>query len=536
MKTLRTYLRAHQLPVLICLLIGILLSTALACYTTAFPVHIQKTLSTLDAQAPLAAPDAWITADGASLTLADETASALAAIGSVTKAVTLDADSAGGVRLRLTALPAETLSNAFVLTDGRMPQNETECVIVPCGAGADNLCKIGAAVRPLAENGNPLTASYSSGHTDTVILTVVGIAENAVSATAALSDMTYQALIYCADTTAWITLAQTEECLLLNAPYADTATLRQKLEAVYMDNRDRQTAVMRTEAEVALAECQQAAETAADRVTAQQIALQEVTNRCDTALLRVSEAEENLLVANNALQLEKQEFVSDMEINEYYALRQTDLIPRRNLAEESYAEKQAEIDALAETLHEAYADRDAVAKELSYAQEQLELLISEQEQADTQLAEAKARAAEITAAPWQITLRTEESGCSALLALADRESAACMVPVVLLSILTVFAIFLVFFAAGFRRSVGITFLTACIPAALLGVLSGTCILPSVRFPYVYPALAHAVSVIVFHEGSISVALPPLLVSLLVSVVTVLAAMQNGKWHVVKKIK
>ena len=161
--------------------------------------------------------------------------------------------------------------------------------------------------------------------------------------------------------------------------------------------------------------CTALAEEADNAVISHQITVQEIENRLDTANLRVAEAETNMMNAVAVLQAEQQEFVSDMEYNEYYALRQVDLIPRRDRAEEGYAKQEEVIAEMNTALQTAYDDRDATLAELHHANDILSSLQEEADRAHAELEKQQARLAQSSQAqPWMISVREQHSGYAAL--------------------------------------------------------------------------------------------------------------------------
>ncbi|MBQ7983468.1 MAG: hypothetical protein IJ302_07855 [Clostridia bacterium] len=520
MNKLRSYLNTHRTALCCVLLVVLLLGTVCAAFCVTYPGHIRATLAALDAQTPASVPDAAVytlQGDGA-LDTAD-TLGALSALGAVHSVTVCISDDADGTRLLLAA-PADGLQETpglFTLTDGRMPQNESECVVVLQDEAARALYEIGAAVRPVDGAG-------ADGH---CVLTVVGIGTNTLDTLAPLSESAWQVLVFTPSASLWGGFADAASVLLLTDGAEGTVTA-EAIRKIEDETASARNAVLQANAQDALLQLTSAAQEADNALTAQQIALQEITNRYETVLLRVAEAEANLLAANDALQKEQQEFVSDMEVNEYYAVRQVDLIPRRTLAEEGYAKKQAEIDLITASLHAAYADRNTVSAELAAAEVRLASLTAAAEAAHAALDAAEA-AGTNGAAPWQIRLRSEETAHLTMTASAHMARRSGILPSAAVLLLTWGAVFGICFFGRYTRSDVYRFTFMALPAVLLGILLGAYILPTFCFRTQFPALT-AVTLQLFDGGSAvaCVGLFVLLVLLTAGAAAAGAAVVSGK--------
>ena len=465
---------------LLLLLIPLFAAAALAMLGLVYPALIEGALDACCTSAPLGNPTVTVTADdGTSLYTDDQTLSRLSEIGTVTQITRLDTVTADGIRIRLLSA-GSAVSNAVVLTEGRMPQNDAECVIVPVGSAAGKT--VGAVIRPCGSHGEVLTDENGTP----CALTVVGIGENILSVLSPIADNDTQLLVYTTSDRPWQN-SDAVSVLYLTDCQADDPT--DAVRSVYAA-----TAQARTASRTALAGEQLqayliAADKADDAVTAQEITVQATENRLDTANLRVAEIETNMMDAIAALQAEKQQFVSDMEYNEYYALRQVDLIPRRDRAEEGYAKQESVIEQMNTDLHAAYADRDAIQTELQRAKAILAELNLASEAALAALQNQQALAAQNENPQiWHITEADVHPGYTALFAhAADIRSTAFLlcalcIGIYLVGSLTVYAV---------RRRAALSpirFWLASVLITVPAILIGGAVPARPVFAYHYPAL------------------------------------------------
>ncbi|MGM9625420.1 MAG: hypothetical protein ACI3XM_06895, partial [Eubacteriales bacterium] len=479
----RTFFVKNSLSVRILVSVCVFLLAALTAYACVFPVFAHQSLRTLDAQAPLAVPAAVITnTDGSDMLLSDEAVQALAEIGTVIRGTVGNTYTANGIRLRLYGLSRTYLSEAVMLSEGRMPQNETECIAVSCGAGGEALCEIGSAVRICGDDGEAFS-----------VMTVVGIGVNALSVCAPLTGDDRQALLYTTSDAAWADAVYAQDAIfLLTASGTEADTIADRISDVRTRTADAQQKAYRAVKEAALEQAKLRAEEAAAAVSAQEIAVQNAKNRCETALLRVSEAEGSLLAALGALETERQQFYSDMETYEYYATNQTSLIPRRDLAEESFTAQEEEIAVLTLLLDDAYAARDEADSALAGQTERLTVLRNELTDAQAALQTADSALQDIHVPEWESTLRSEEAGYAALSASAAAQRTAYLIYAAVL-LLPTLLLFLPASRMGvFTADVSSGILSAVLPVpalCLAGVICGGCILPAVGFGYRFPQCA-----------------------------------------------
>ena len=469
------------------LLIPLFAAIAMSAFALVYPGQINAGLSTLELAAPAANPEVCVmTTDGEALLLPPETMTALAAVGEITPVHCLDTDGADGTSMRLLSMDAAALARAAYLIDGRMPQNETECIVVPLDTAET---AIGAAIRPcLTDTDDPLT------------LTVVGIGENVHATLAPLTEDGTRFLVLTLPETAdaaqipvntlYLSDCKTEDPIAdVRAAYASTADARVKLQA---DN-----------ASAELKQHTEAAEEADNAILAHRITVQAIENRLDTAQLCVDELETNMMDAVAAVQAERQAFVSDMEFNEYYSLRQVDLIPRRDRAEEGFVLQEEAIEEINGQLLTAYAERDRIRAELARAQETAAQLEEAAVLAQKTLDEHRALAAQPnTAQEWSITAREDAPGHVRLTAHAAEQQTR-----MLLFAIIAFLVFTGVSVPVFARSKTswcptLRFALISGVIALPALFLGACILTRHVFGYHFPSLAASMPLQVFSPDTI----------------------------------
>lgn len=464
---------------LVLLTAAVLFITAVcAAFSAAYPKQIDAMLTAHSQTTPLANPPLCISGDAVTDVIS---ASDLAQIGTAVPAVRYHTATDDGTNLLLTAMDGNALADAFFLTDGRMPQTAEECIAVALWPTAAP--EIGSAISPLGEGGTVLASDYRE---PMCTLTVVGIAENTLSALAPITDREVGLLLYTASDAAWHT-ENAESCLLLTDctvpdPYDAVQTLCRESAAIH-------TAFLAAEAEETLAALQAAAKEADNAVITHQITVQELENSLDTAELRVAEAEQNMMNAIAAVQAERQDFVSDMEYNEYYALRQVDLIPRRDRAEEGFAKQEEAIAQMNEVLHVAYAERDAILAELDRERAILEKLQADADYAGAAYEALASASGQTTAEPaWVITSGEDHDAHRRLTEHADGLHTKTARYAILTAIL--FAVITMTVYACSRRPLCPVSHFALLSAgvSIPALLFGGCILPALLFAHTYPAL------------------------------------------------
>ncbi len=459
------------------ILAAVLLFAASVCaaFAVSYPGQINTAFNTLDSAAPLANPTLCIS--GIAVT-DDALIADISEIGDHTPAVCYDTETADGMTVRLISIGHAGITDALQMTDGSLPQSPTDCAVV--ALTRSTAPAIGSAIRPCDENGVALLSADGTPCT----LTVVGIGENIHSALSPITDPSVDYLVYTVSDEAWHT-EDAQSCLFLTACRTDDPF--SAVQALRLKHADAQTAYLAARAEEHRAALLSAAAQAEDAVTDQQVTVQSLDNRLDTANLRVTELENRMMDAVAALQAEQQQFVSDMEYNEYYALRQVDLIPRRDRAEEGYAKQEAVIDALHAELLTAYADRDAIAAEHADADAVLTALQNTADEALAALDQFDSQP-QIRAAAWEITRAEQQSGIAALTAHAGEQTENAWLLCGIFS--AVFFIGSILCYAVSRR----TMLTAgqlsllAVLTAVPAVLFGGCVLTGAVFAHTYPAL------------------------------------------------
>ena len=457
------------------LLIPLFAAVVCAAFAILYPGQIASALDTCNDLSSLSNPQ--ISISGIAVP-DDALISDVTEISNYNVVVCYDTETADGKQIRLIGMNNGSLNLLLHVTDGYVPQlTPYECAVVALSPNAAPA--IGTAIRPCDENGNVILSADGTP----CQLTVVGIGENIHSALSPITDPAIDYLVYTASDEAWHT-EDAVYCLLLDGfrtddPYAAAQTL-------YQTHADAQNAYLAAQAEERRTALMIAAEEADKAVLAQEIVLQNLDNRLDTVNLRVSELENNMMDAVALLQAERQQFVSDMEYNEYYALRQVDLIPRRDRAEEGYAKQEAVIETINAELHAAYAERNQLAAEHAAAEQTRAAL---QDSADTALAALKSLQNQPhTTAAWDIIPEEQHPGYVILQthAAAVRKTAM-LVSMIALGIYLVGSITL--YAVSHR--VTQTLFRAICSAALIAVpaiLFGGCMMTKLIFASSYPAL------------------------------------------------
>lgn len=466
------------------LLIPLFAAAVCASFALSYPGQITAALDAYNYPNSLANPQ--LTVSGIAV-IDDALISDVIEISPYNPAVCYDAQTADGKKIRLINIGYGAVTLALHMTDGYPPQlTPYECAVV--ALSPNTAPAIGTVIRPCDENGEALLSADGTPS----MLTVVCIGENIHSALSPITDSAVDYLVYTVSDEAWHT-EDAVNCLLLDGirtddPYAD-------VQALYRKHADAQTAYLAAQTEARRTELLTNAEEADNAVLAQEIVLQNLDNRLDTANLRISELENQMMDAAASLQAEQQQFVSDMEYNEYYALRQVDLIPRRDRAEEGYAKQEAAIEAINEELHTAYAERNQIAAEHAAA-EQIRTAL--QEASDTIHAELKALNQQVnTARPWDIVLAEQHPAYVTLTdhAASVRQTAllwsVIAAAVFLIGSITVYTVSrcAVWSAARFA----VTAILISVPA----VLFGSCILTNTVFSYHFPALTDTIKLPVF---------------------------------------
>ena len=514
------------------LLIPLFAAVLLSAFALSYSGQIDAELQSLHQISPLANPTLILSQEGGGkLNLDSAALDGLSEIGDCTSVICYDTETADGIRIRLLAMDTDAHS-AFVLTEGRMPQNETECVLVSLtnvpasditNTSAVYGVQIGSAIRPCDENGDVLIPQNG---VVPCMLTVVGIGENILSALSPITQNDTDILVYTVSDEAWNT-SSTDDLLYLTDCTVDDPPAA--VQAIYTAAKDR---YLNRLASSLIAEEQTphlAAAEAADRaVLAQEISIQSIENRLGTAELRVTEVETLMMDAVAALQAEQQDFVSDMEYNEYYALRQVDLIPRRDRAEEGYAKQEEVIAQYEETLRTAYADRDIIRAELQHAQDVLVSLQQTADEAHVALDLALSAARNTDFGTWKLTSQDRMSGLLALqahAALHRKTALICGAAAAMLFFVGSITVYLSSRkSADFNRGfVGIYVLTV-IPALLFG---GS-VMPIACFARSYPMLNGSMTLSFFSGTALSAQGVILIASVVLIVVIALIGRRNPR--------
>ncbi len=443
--------------------------TLTGAYTLRLPAVMQSQIDAIDAIAPLSAPHAVLSVSDDDLILSDKAEAALRGIGTPIRASVMQYTAADGQNYDLLALPQTHLSDAVTLTEGRMPQNETECIVVPL-TGCGTVCKIGAAVLL------PTDGACS-------LYTVVGIGTDRHAELKHLSGTDRHARILTTDTAAWCDAADAADVVLLstdNAAYTkDAQALHYAVSAVEKDCYAEQLSVLTDALQTAYDTAEQAVWEADEAVHRCEISILDAENKYNTAALRASEAENELLAASNALETERQQFYSDMETYEYYSSGQLALINRRDLAEESFAEQKAALVQLEAALAQAYAARDAANAYLLEMQAPLAALLAKQAAAHAALDRCGIHLqSDMTVPSWSISLRTEEPDYIAAVQRTEAAQQAAL-PYLIVSAVLVAVLSCTLIRLGSHRKQYLA-VTVCavLASGILGAVLGVTVMPT----------------------------------------------------------
>ena len=458
------------------LLIPLFAAVVCAAFAISYPRQITSALDACNSPASLANPQ--LTVSGIAV-LDDALISDISEISPYNAVVCYDTQTADGKQIRLIGMNNGSINLSLHLTDGYPPQlTPYECAVVALSPNAAPA--IGSVIRPCDENGEVLLSADGTP----CMLTVVGIGENIHSALSPISNPTVDYLVYTVSDEAWHT-DDAVNCLLLDGCYSDDPY--SDVQALYKKHSDAQSAYLAAKAEERQTALTIAAEEADNAVTELEIIVQKLDNRLDTAALRVAELESRMMDAVAVLQAEQQQFVSDMEYNEYYALRQVDLIPRRDRAEEGYAKQEAVIEEIHRELLTAYEERDKIASECQIAAQALAEMQNRAEQALAAL-DAFNKEPQTRAASWDITTANQDPGITALTAHASSLEKSAWILCAAFAVVFFIGSIIVYSIS--RRTVIATasFAVSALFAALPAVLFGGCILTNFVFAHAYPAL------------------------------------------------
>ncbi len=458
------------------LLIPLFAAVVCAAFAISYPRQITSALDTYAYRSSLGNPQ--LTISGIAV-MDDALISDVIEISNYNAVVCYDTETADGKQIRLIGMNNGSINLSLHVTDGYAPQlTPYECAVV--ALSPNTAPAIGTVIRPCDENGEALLSADGTP----CQLTVVGVGENIHSALSPITDPAIDYLVYTASDEAWHT-EDAVNCLFLvgchsDDPYSD-------VQALYKKHSDAQSAYLAAQAEERHTALTLAAAEADNAVTEQEIIVQNLDNRLDTAALRVAELESRMMDAVAVLQAEQQQFVSDMEYNEYYALRQVDLIPRRDRAEEGYAKQEAVIAEIHRELLTAYEERDKIASECHIAAQTLAEMQNHAEQTLAAL-DAFAREPQTRAASWDITTAKQEPGIAALTAHASSLEKSAWI--LCAAFAAVFFIGSIIVYSVSRRTViaPSSFAVSALFAALPAVLFGGCVLTNFVFAHAYPAL------------------------------------------------
>lgn len=331
-------------------LAGLLFSVSAGALSETFDCSVSQIFS----EYPLASPDAVISSE----IPPDKTdAAMLDAVGRCVLAAAADI-TAEGRRMLLIGLPADCFSEAFSVGHGEEPSGCT-CAVLPLG---ESFPAVGETL-PISDTLLP------DG-----MLTVTGIAENTLSRFPEYAAE-YDCFLY-TDLAAWNREAAEGNARLLvlyeSAWRDDPQKADAHLASLADDSAAERVFRYRDALERVRKDAEQEAELYAEELRGQE----EQLSVLDTSLAALGEqiaaAEDALLSADAALERARQEFVSEMEYEEYFSANQTQMIEKQKKAEKKFSEMQADIDEKISALSELYRTRaekedeyDAISKKIT---------------------------------------------------------------------------------------------------------------------------------------------------------------------------
>ncbi len=246
---------------------------------------------------------------------------------------------------------AEHAEAFYMLKEGRMPQNGSECVIssvrgafyeigdtLVLWSGETPLYRL--TVVGLADDGDSMLSAFVN-KTDATVIPTVHIYRPEDGSRAAEGD----ALCYIAAITGTEDANASADALKLYAK----ANYEAETDTAYVPDTD----------------AMDAAQAAVNEAEIQRL---RIVNQIASLDIAAREAEDAYLSASAALEYERQEFLSSMERHEAVRANQTQLITRKEAAEETFAKKEAELAVLYEEIEGVYAERDMLKFSLAEAQ------------------------------------------------------------------------------------------------------------------------------------------------------------------------
>ena len=451
-----------------------------AVYMSFYP-RTEAAVGTVSDKTPGAIPELLISSD---VPFDAETLAFLETLGS--SVVTAGADSgfsSSGKRCFVCSPDADytRMTDYFVLTDGRMPQNETECVILPLNGAKERI-------------GDVLCLGNGT-------YTIVGCAENCRSCFSVYSRID-ESLAVREDP---ITYTDAD-CILYTVGDAlpgsiafvsgcrDLSAAAKRAEAFASEHWDAYRARMAAATETALAERREKAKVLDDQITALTEDLAGLENTLARTEIGIAQTESRVLDLDRTLQKEIQDFNTEMERQENHSANEVNMIEQKKKAQVRFDAMQTELDDARKKLNGLYDTKEAVLLKIGQTEELLEQKRTEASTAlgiDTNGVTADT---EVVTAAFRVTGETAEAyGTAALLERAREEGNRFRLPALLLLALTLTAAILTGYFAG--RGVtytvfdGLWLLLCAALVSVLGAAVGGLLLPQIRYPHVLPALA-----------------------------------------------
>lgn len=497
MNAIRTFFHEHIKAICVVFTASVLFSAIFCAYSAVFPAYAASRIAALDQCAPLSAPDAVISCDdGSSLIVSDAAKTAFSALGTyylciVSDVFVTETDHADtSAKYRICALPKEMLTRVCILTDGRIPEENTECILLPLqsihAVSVDDTVTVSTAASAISASEisevNPIP-SYT--------LHVTGIGANSISILSPLTDTEIDGILLVDEKTILPQTLNSQTILCLFSETKNENALTDAISSIYKNTYSAQLAAAADALSAQDQQRKEAFHTAETQCSEQAVAVQSAYNQWKTAALRAEEAEHALLSAMDTLESERQQFYSDMEIYEYYTSDQLPLILRRDAAEERFAKQETEIADLREALAHAQTALGTAEANLNAEKEQLAILTKAKEAAEEAQNRAAAEAPTEQHVPaWHVTKRTEETGYDAAMQLVRTEQHA-VLPYLLSGIccMVLFAALLFFVQSPLApasprsasRKISISIGICFFLSAVLGIYLGAGVFPMLRF-------------------------------------------------------
>ncbi len=437
-------------------------SVCISAYTVFFP-RVRQTAERVCTQTPYAVPAVCILSE---TSFTNENLTAFSAMGDMQSFTVqnimadqiLDAD--------LYRMEYRLLSQSLILREGRMPQNINECVVLPLTSST-----------PALQTTLHITAADSAQDTMRT-LTIVGVAENARSAffPYAAAEQTPNFLLYSVPAEQEEPTAATFGMIL--APYSTDTLATDALyqtAAAYTDTQKQAYLDALAEKNADASANDPAASAALEAKRAELLYLE---NQAVTKQTQIADAEAALMEADAALQADRQAFNTEMERYEHHATNQTSMIPRKEEAEQAFAERAAEIEEMRQALNALYATQISLEQQIAEAKTEIDIYSQNSVPASSAVSENQTG--------WQIiTQKDAYYGYTQFLQKGKAAGDGFLHPMLFIGIITTVFAYIVARTTqhhGQYSGGDIAWYILCVClTACLGGLVGGCLLPQIRF-------------------------------------------------------